>query len=656
MQHMQEVQKLEAADPNRVTLKDGLWAPRQETNHRVTLRRLLEHIYETGRVDNFLKAAGKKSGTFEGRLYNDSDVYKWIEAAARAYMREPDQELKLEMDKVVEAVAAAQHENGYLNTYFTLVEPNLRWTNLNFMHELFCAGHLIQAAVAMDRATGDARLLEVARRFADHIYSRFGPGKRNGYPGHPEIELALVELYRYTGERRYLDLAAFFVDARGGQDSPFAREFANAQERTGTIAGNKVDSYPDFWAHTRALFLTEDGSYDGSYAQDHAPVREQNSAEGHAVRALYLYCGMADVAAETEDAKLLQALEAIWRDLVGTKMYVTGGVGSSHENEGFTRSFDLPSLDAYSETCASVGMIMWNYRMWMLTRDGAYMETVERVLYNAFLAGVSTDGERFFYVNPLESVGNHHRQPWFNCACCPPNASRLVASLGEYLYSTAERELFVNLYVASHAQLPLTDTTFEIVQEHDYPWDGTITLAVTPERSCEATIWLRIPDWCDTYTLTVDGEPIDAPATRGYVPIHRVWRGTASVQLLLPLGQRFLHADPRVRENRGKTAIARGPLVYCLESADNDFDLTSLRVDVSTTPSHYRLSDNGLPSGTVVLEGSGVITPKNGTELYEPLTPDEAVPVRYRAIPYFEWDNREPGRMLVWATACTGTV
>lgn len=652
MHDMTDTQRLTAVNAQRVELRDGLWAPRQRMNHHVTLQRLLEHIYETGRVDNFWKAAGKKSGEFTGRLYNDSDVYKWIEAAARSLMLFSDAKLEQAVEEVVDAVEAAQQADGYLNTYFTLVEPELRWTNLNFMHELFCAGHLIQAAIALDAATGKGRLLAVARRFADHIDARFGPEKQHGYPGHQEIEPALVELSRYTAEPRYRALAEYFINARGGADSPFARELTQASQESGTVAGGKVDSYPDFWKHTRTLFLDDAGRYDGSYAQDHAPVRRQRSAEGHAVRAMYLYCGMADLVAESGDGELVDALEAIWRDIAGSKVYVTGGIGSSHQNEGFTEAFDLPNRGAYSETCASVGAVMWNHRMWAISRDGAYVDMIERVLYNAFLAGVSTDGERFFYVNPLESAGDHHRRPWFQCACCPPNASRLIASLGEYLYSTDGNELYVNLYIASRAELTLAGSRIVIVQDHDYPWNGQLKIDITVDQPTEATLWLRIPAWAQRHELHAGSEQIREPARRGYVPIRRTWNGTTTIALTLPMPPRYLKSDPRVADNRGKVALSRGPLIYCAEHADNGFELSSLQVDISVEPESSRITDGSLPDGTVVLDGSATLYPAGQGRLYEEAMSGRSQPVRFRAIPYFEWDNREPGPMQVWLGAC----
>ncbi|MBI4552101.1 MAG: glycoside hydrolase family 127 protein, partial [Candidatus Latescibacteria bacterium] len=404
-----------------VTIDDEFWTPRITVNREQTLDYQLAQCEETGRIRNFLKAAGTMDGEFEGIFFNDSDVYKWVEAASYSLTTHPDPALDRKLDDVIAAIAAAQQEGGYLNTYFILKEPDKKWTNLGVMHELYCAGHLFQAAVAHYQGTGKRSLLDVACRLADHIDRVFGPGKRNGMPGHEEIELALVDLYRVTGETRYLNLAQFFIDQRGRRPSVFDLEIADPN------TGGNVDI-------NRALYLVN-GQYDGRYSQDDQPVREQDKVAGHAVRAMYLYCGMADIVGETGEPALRDALERLWANLTLTRMYVTGGIGPSSHNEGFTEDYHLPNTTAYAETCAAVGSILWNHRMLMLNGDVRFADVMEQALYNGFLSGLALDGKHYFYQNPLRSNGDRMRQGWFGCACCPPNIARLLASLGTYIYS-----------------------------------------------------------------------------------------------------------------------------------------------------------------------------------------------------------------------------
>ncbi len=633
--------------PEQVTIRDDFWQPRQQTNHNVTIRRLLDNLKETGRIGNFARAAGRERGGFVGMLYNDSDVYKVLEAASHSLLLFPDEELKEELDGIIDLIEAAQQEDGYLNTYFTLSEPDKRWTNLNFMHELFCAGHLVEAALVYKRATGDERLLNVAIRFVDYIYEVFGPDGRSGYPGHQELELALVSLYRETGVSRYLELARLFLERRGREPSLFAREFARLDQ----IAGKRVQGYPDFAAHVRALFLDEFGNYDGSYAQDHLPLRKQREVVGHAVRAVYQYCGMADVALETGDEAMRDQLKALWEDMTRRKMYVTGGIGSSHGNEGFTDPYDLPNRTAYSETCASVGSFLWNFRMFRLTGEGKYYDLAERVLYNAFLAGVSHDGERFFYINPLESEGDHHREPWFECACCPPNAARLIGSLGGYIYASDRDGCYVNLYIAGHAGVDLNGVPARITQRHHYPREGEIEIEVEPESPVTGKLMLRLPSWAGEYRLSLNGEPVDRRVERGYLIVERQWEGRASLSLDLPMAPRVLRADPRVAENRAKVAYARGPLVYCFEEVDNGtaMDVASASLTAGIEEEHSA----ELPESAVALKIEGWRDRDGSSDdvlYYEPSLPRQAVELT--AIPYFLWDNRRAGKMKVWIPGC----
>jgi len=399
-----------------VRIRDAFWSPRLQTNHSVTAWANLRQCERTGRIRNFAVAAGRQPGQHQGLLFDDSDVYKALEGIAYVLAVQPDPELEAQADAIIELIAAAQQPDGYLNTYYTLVKPQERWRNTAHGHEMYCAGHLIEAAIAYHQATGKTRLLDVARRFADHICDTFGPGKRIDVCGHEEIELALLKLYRHTGDKKYLEQARFFLETRGRGEQ-------------------------------RKLF--------GEYAQDHKPIREQDEAVGHAVRAMYLYCAMADYAGLTGDRPLVGQLEKLWDDVTQRKMYLTGGIGSSANNEGFTRPYDLPNDAAYAETCAAIGLALWSQRMFLLTRQAKYADLVERLAYNGLLSGVSLSGDRFFYTNPLGSKTGTQRVPWFACACCPPNILRWLASLGERVYAHDDQAIYTLLYVAGEAEVPL---------------------------------------------------------------------------------------------------------------------------------------------------------------------------------------------------------
>ncbi len=610
---------LEPVPFTRVRVADAFFAPRIETNRARTLPHCLDTCERTGRLANFRRAAGREEGPFQGIYFNDSDVYKAIEGAAYALASRPDGALEARIDAIIDDIAAAQRPDGYLNTYYTLAEPaEKRFTDLAHMHELYCAGHLIEAAVAHHQATGKRTLLDVALKLAAHVDSVFGPGKRAGVPGHEEIELALVKLHRLTSDRRWLDLAAYFIDERGGKAS-----------------GRKTY---------------------GEYCQDHLPVREQDEIVGHAVRAMYLYAGATDVAALTGDAALADAMDALWEDVVGTKMYATGGIGSSARNEGFTRPYDLPNRSAYAETCAAIGLALWNQRLLLLHRDAKYADVLERVLYNGLLAGVSMDGERFFYVNPLESRGGHHRQPWFDCACCPVNVVRYLPSIGGAVYASLPDEgVWVNLFVAGEARIPLAGGEVRIEQETRYPWDGRVTIRVSPEGRPAARFRLhvRIPGWCgaDSARAAVAGRAIDVKnaTRRGFLEIDREWRTADAVEIEFDMPPRRVVADPAVEANRGRVALARGPLVYCLEAADHgDASLETLFLPRDAAI-EAKFEPDLLNGVTVLVARGGRALPGRTSGpggLYS-----DAAPIASNiltAVPYCAWDHREPGAMLVW--------
>jgi DUF1680 family protein len=599
-----------------VRLDDPVWAPRQLTNRTVTLPAQLELLEQTGRLDNFRKAAGTLSGPYAGLFFNDSDVYKWLEAAAWTLAIDPDPSLEAEVDRVIEIVAAAQQPDGYLDTYYIVGDPARRWTELERTHELYCAGHLIQAAIAHHRTTGKTSLLTVARRFADLICDVLGPaeeGKQPGTDGHPEIEMALVELARETGERRYLAQAQYLLDARGHG-----------------LAGG------------------------GPYSQDHKPFRELDSAVGHAVRFLYLAAGAADVYAETGEPALLATLERLWENMTARRMYVTGGLGARYEGESFGEDFELPNARAYTETCAAIGSVMWNWRMLLLTGEAKYADLMEWTLYNAFLPGLSVDGKAYFYVNPLADEGRHRRQPWFACACCPPNIARAIASIGGYIYSTAGSDLFIHLYAQGTAEVALADgRVVRLRQETRYPWDGDVSITV--EGDGEFGLNLRVPGWCEQgAVLEVNGAPAsDAMLPGGYVRLWRIWRPGDVVRLSLPMPVRLLESHPQVTENRGRVAIARGPLVYCVEQADHPgVDVRALHIGRDA-----EFSPEPLPDG--LGEGVSLVTdatqrhddPEWQSRLYRPVTADsdpEFAATQLQAIPCHLWANREAGPMRVW--------
>jgi uncharacterized protein len=590
----------------KVRIKDNFFRPRIETNRKVTLEAIWKQSEESGRIRNFEIAAGTAQGKFEGLRFNDSDVYKLIEAAAYSLHVTPDAALEARVDQLVDKIAAAQREDGYLNTYYQVAEPDKRWTDIRHGHELYCAGHLIEAALAYKAATGKEKLVAVARKLADHIDATFGPGKKSSPSGHPEIELALVKLHRATGEARYLKLAQFLLDQRGNH------------------AG-------------RESF--------GEYAQDHKPVREQTEIAGHAVRATYLYSGMADVLAATGDKTLFEPLKAIWNDVVTRRMYITGGIGDSASNEGFTKPFELPNDSAYCETCASIGMAMWNQRMLHLTGDPQYADIVERELFNAIAASVSLAGDRFFYDNPLASRGEDERVPWFKCACCPANVARFLASMPGTIYAVGGNTLYVTQLVASSTTVDIagTQVTLEIVS--DYPESGRMTFKVNTDRPATFNIKVRRPGWCKEafvqHDLKEQEHPIDCSNPLGaWESFERQYEPNDgfTVHFLAPL--RREKADERIAANRGRVALARGPLVYCFEGADN---AGSARSIVLPPTAELKTIDwtNGLPRTRAIrAKAQRVERDAFGNRTLKPAD--------VTAVPYAVWNNRGKGEMTVW--------
>ncbi|MCX6377975.1 MAG: glycoside hydrolase family 127 protein [Armatimonadetes bacterium] len=608
--------KLQPAALSEVSLHDDFWQPRRIINRDKTIPAQYTQCATTGRIDNFRRASGKIQGDFQGIFFNDSDVYKWVEAASFSLATDPNLELDSLLDSVIQEIADAQQPNGYLNTYFMFEREKDRYSNLKDMHELYCAGHLVQAAVAHHRATGKTDLLDVACKLCDHFYEVFGTGKRLGTCGHEELEMALVELYRDTQDENYLTLAELMMDARGKKPGIFQNS---------------------------------------AYHQDHLPFTEQTDLVGHAVRHLYYCCGGADVALEKDSAGYRNALEALWKSLTERRSYITGGAGSRYEGESFGKDYELPNDRAYTETCAAIASVMWNFRMLHLTGEARFADVMENTLYNAVLPGISLDGVQYFYENPLADRGEHRRQEWFGCACCPPNVARLLASLPGYFYSTAHDSVYIHLYATSSADISLGNgTEFSLSQSTNYPWDGVITLTIEQDTEVTTTLRPRIPSWAGSAKIAVNGG--DAVLfSAGYASLNRVWKAGDTVTISLPMEVHILEGHPQILGNRGRAAVRRGALIYCVEAADNsgvdtwDIALTS---DTRLVP----ITEPNLLNGVVVLKGEGVVLNSSGWEgqLYRSYSPAaQATPYTFTAVPYYAWANREAGAVQVWLPMVT---
>jgi hypothetical protein len=597
-------QKLTAVPFTEVKIEDQFWSPRIKTNREKTIPHDFKMCEETGRIDNFAKAGGLMAGEFRGIFYDDSDLYKAIEGAAYSLATHPDAELDKYLDMIIAKIAAAQQKNGYLYTYYTLKEPEKKFTDLKSHHELYCAGHLMEAAVAHHRATGKRTFLDVAIKLADHIDSAFGPGKLQDPDGHEEIELALVKLYNLTHEERYLKLARFFIDQRGRPEK-------------------------------RKLW--------GLYFQDHKPLTEQQEAVGHAVRAMYFFCGAADVATATGDVSYITALDRLWENLVQKKMYITGGIGARHGGESFGDNYELPNEAAYAETCAAVGNALWNHRMNLLHADAKYADTLERVLYNGFLSGVSLSGDKFFYVNPLASRGKHHRQAWYGTACCPSNVVRFLPSVPEYLYATGKDAIYVNLYAAGTATVSLGEQKVKITQETKYPWEGKVKLTIESPKDVQFDLYLRVPGWVKGQygaTMSIDngrGVPPKVEVDKGYLKLAHVHGEQSRVDFGFNMDVQRVAADPNVKADVGRVALQRGPIVYCLEACDNGGRVFNLSLPKdSELKTEYRAD---LLGGVMVVKGKALAWQAGNAPPKE---------VELTAVPYYAWDNREPGEMIVW--------
>ncbi len=585
---------------------------------------------KSGCLRNFRIAAGQEAGEFTGMVFQDSDIGKWLEAVAYSLTTHPDAALERTADEVIELLEAAQREDGYLDTYFIVKDPKNRWKCLRDCHELYCAGHLLEGAVAYWQATGKDRFLNVMRRYVDYIATVFGrgEGQMRGYPGHEEIELALCKLYDVTGEKKYLDLAAYFIDERGRDPKYFLEE-------------RKTRGDAFHWEGNDAQGM--------EYFQSHAPVREQKEAVGHAVRAVYLYSGMADVAMRTGDEGLLEACRRLYRNIADKRLYVTGAIGSTYIGEAFTFDYDLPNDTAYAETCASVGLIFFMKRM--LEADGAaeYGDMMERALYNTVLAGMAMDGKSFFYVNPLEvfpeadekDPSKRHvktvRQKWFACACCPPNVARLLADLGSYIYRRKGSAVTADLFIGSRLALP---GGAELIQTSEVPFGGKVTFTLRGAAQ-GFSLRVRCPEWAEGVTCT-------APCRKenGYIAIQKDWQDGDSVTLVFGMEPRRIYANPLVRQDAGKVCLMRGPLVYCLEEADNGANLHLLRLPEGEPVEAVR--GEGALFGMTLLRAKGRHFVPHGSRLYAPDRQGREEEARLTFVPYFAWGNRDKGEMAVY--------
>ncbi|MBD0381516.1 glycoside hydrolase family 127 protein [Paenibacillus sedimenti] len=648
MKHIQTVKPLKLQD---VHIQDTFWSEYIELVRDVVVPYQWEALNDrvpdaepSHAIRNFQIAAGETEGEFYGMVFQDSDVAKWLEAVGYLLETKPDPELERVADEVVDLIARAQRSDGYINTFYTLKEPGKEWTNLCECHELYCAGHLIEAAVAYYHATGKTKILDVACRFADYIDSVFGPepGKIQGYDGHQEIELALMKLYHATGKKSYLQLTRFFLEERGKEPNFFQLEY----EKRG-----KTHHWP-----------TLDMIADRAYNQSHLPIREQDSAEGHAVRLVYMAAGIADVAAETEDQGLLEACRKLWKNIVTRRLYITGGIGSMAHGEAFSLDYDLPNDTVYAETCASIGLIFFAHRMLQIEAKSEYADVLERALYNTVVAGMAKDGKHFFYVNPLEvwpdACGKNHiydhvkpvRQGWFGCACCPPNVARLLASLGQYIYSVNSRTVYTHLYVGGKANISMDGSNVTIGQRTNFPWEGEVTLEIETESPASFTLALRLPSWSDGAEISVNGQKLDITGSivDGYARIDREWKSGDQIRLTLSMPVLRMKGHPLLRSTIGKTALQRGPFVYCLEEADNGKHLHQIKLPRDSQP-EAAFEPHLLGGMNVIrLAAERIAADDWGMELYKANQSEYTRPFQATFIPYYAWANRGVGEMTVW--------
>jgi DUF1680 family protein len=606
---------ISGVDIKNVTINDNFWLPKIKVIQNTTIKYAFDKCDKEGRMENFLIAGGVKSGKVRGKMpFDDTDLYKIIEGASYSLISEPNPVLDAYLDSIIAIIKVGQEADGYVTTWFTIdpanppafwVKPSThRWENEISSHELYNSGHLFEAAAAHYLATGKKNFLDIALKNADLLVANFSPDKLHCPPGHQIVETGLIKLYQITRNQDYLKLAKFFLDLRG--DST-----------------------------THELY--------GSYSQDHLPVTEQTEAVGHAVRAVYMYAGMTDIAAIYHDPNYLNAVLKIWENIVNSKMYLTGGLGSRHEGEAFGESYELPNLTAYCETCAAIGSVYWNHRLFLLTGDSKYYDIIERTLYNGLISGISLDGQNFFYPNPLESDGNYTRQPWFDCSCCPTNLIRFIPSVPGLIYSADQDSVYINLFIASKAQTLVNGKKVELIQQTDYPWNGQVMVVVNPEKRMAFTVKIRIPGWAQNkpapgnmYTylgdnsgaiiLKVNGIDQQLDIDKGYVAITRKWAKGDKIELMLPMGIQKVVADERVQDDINKVAFESGPIVYCAEEIDND-----------------QISEISIPDNLILEKAEMAILSDKVNMLKGDVFGTELT-----LIPYYLWSNRGFGKMKVW--------
>ena len=632
-----------------IRIQGGFWRDRMDNIVRevipyqwMALNDQIPDAEPSHAIENFKIAAGKSDGIFYGLIFQDSDVGKWIEAASYGLIDMPNPELEKTIDGVIDLIGLSQESDGYLDTYFSMSAPEKKWTDFAMGHEMYCGGHLIEGAIAYFQATGKRAFLDIMIRYADHLDAHFGvsPKKKVAFCGHPEIELALCKLYALTGEKRYLDLSCFFVDERGR--NPEVIDNAKVIHWGG--GGPAINPW-----------------HQKDYYQDHAPVREQSDADGHSVRAMYLYCAMADQWRLGGDETLGDALKKLWESATERRMYVTGGMGSQGLCERFTVDHDLPSDTAYAETCASIGLIFWAWRMTLASPERRYADVLERALYNGALSGISLDGTKYFYVNPLEVVpsiakARHdhahvktERVQWFGCACCPPNIARLVCSIGQFIYSHSDASIWVHQYASGTARIPAAGGEIVLEQSSEYPWTGSIDITVKEISNDKKKLWLylRIPPNAENVSLTVNDQSVPVKLNdEGYAMLDRVWETGDVIGMKFDMPVRFVRSNPLVREAVGQVAVQRGPFIYCAEEVDNGPNLHLLRLDPTASAIVEKAGDLGHGIMRIKIKGTRVLV-ESERSLYssDPYRTEECT---ITLVPYFAWNNRRAGEMRVW--------
>ncbi len=628
-------------DLKNIKIEDPFWGHMQQlvTDVVIPFQESVLHdeqpdVEKSHAIENFKIAAGLSEGEFYGMVFQDSDVAKWLEGVAYSLVIKPDADLEKRADEIIDIVAKAQQPDGYLNTYFTIKEPEHRWQNLLECHELYCAGHMMEAAVAYYQATGKDKLLKVMEGMAGHIIDRFGPDKITGIPGHQEVEIGLMRMYHVTGNEAYKKQARYFLEERGKNPDFFVEEAAKRD-----------------WKHFGMI------PEDTKYNQSHATIYEQDEAVGHSVRAVYMYTAMADLAATEHDEKLFAACERLWNNMTQKKMYVTGGIGSTVEGEAFTKEYELPNDMAYAETCASIGLVFFAKQMLRMSKNGKYADAMERELYNGIISGMQLDGKRFFYVNPLEVnpgvsgeiFGYKHvipqRPGWYACACCPPNLVRMVTSIGKYAWDEEADTIYSHLFIGQEAKLDKADIRVSGI----YPWGGNVSYTVSPKTGDEFTLAIHIPGYLKKFKTKLNGKSFDAidQVKDGYLNIKRKWNDGDIVELEFDMDIRTIYANTNVREDIGCVALMRGPVVYCFEGVDNDGDVQSLLINTAkiSEASVTKVQD-GILQGATVLDVSAVRL-QSTDDLYSE-QPPERKSVKARTIPYYMWGNRGLNQMRVW--------